>query len=179
MKKTLMAALSSLALMTAIGCVNDGSVVGGFDPNLQGSFYNGPGYEIIQVDPIDPRPPVLSDSFSPEPIESCANAVGGIVAPLAAPPDSVSKWPGELRAQAPAESNTTIPDRLAHLSGLKAHAPAPSCQTLAGAAAAPRNPCDCTDDECLHQWVGDNLGCNVCVAVTCGDRYPHSCVRCP
>lgn len=178
MKKSLVAAFSSVVVMTAVGCVGDGSVPGGFDPSVGGAFYKGPDYEFIQVDPIDPRPPVLSAALLSEPIQSCAGVVGGIVAPLQARSDTVSEWPVELRAQAPVE--TRPPGLLAHLGQPKEQGPAPNCQTLADqAAGVPSNPCNCTDDECLRQWVDDNLGCNVCAVFTCGDRLPHSCAPCP
>ncbi len=177
MKNPLMAALFSAIAMMAVGCVNDGSAPGGFDPNIHGTIYTGPGYEVIRVNPIDPRPPILFEGAPSEPIQSCDGSVGGIVVPLVTRPDSVSTWPVELRAQARVEARP--PGRLAHLGPLAAHEPTPSCQSLASeAAGAPSNPCNCADDECLRQWVDDNLGCNVCAVFTCGDREPHSCAPC-
>jgi hypothetical protein len=39
--------------------------------------------------------------------------------------------------------------------------------------------CACSTAECFHQWVVDNLGCDICVAFVCdGDTVAHSCMAC-
>ncbi len=39
--------------------------------------------------------------------------------------------------------------------------------------------CACTTAECFHEWVVDNVGCDVCVAFVCdGDVVAHSCMAC-
>lgn len=39
--------------------------------------------------------------------------------------------------------------------------------------------CDCTDLSCRQEWVDDNLGCDLCVVVSCSGTGPqHTCVPC-
>lgn len=49
----------------------------------------------------------------------------------------------------------------------------------AGAVQAGDGACACTTSACFHQWVVDNVGCDVCVAFVCdGDTVAQSCMAC-
>ncbi len=40
--------------------------------------------------------------------------------------------------------------------------------------------CECDTEECVNQWIDQNLGCNVCVLFTCGDEpFAAGCNACP
>jgi hypothetical protein len=41
------------------------------------------------------------------------------------------------------------------------------------------NPCMCDGPMCLQDWVDTNIGCDVCVAFTCGDSVRGACAVCP
>ena len=40
------------------------------------------------------------------------------------------------------------------------------------------DPCDCSNESCLQDWVSEGFGCDVCVALTCGDEHNHVCNSC-
>ena|SRR5688572_2110735 len=40
--------------------------------------------------------------------------------------------------------------------------------------------CECGTEDCVANWIDDNLGCNICVLFTCGDApYAAGCNACP
>jgi hypothetical protein len=38
--------------------------------------------------------------------------------------------------------------------------------------------CACTTYECVQQWIGDNIGCDVCVGFQCDGQSVHGCATC-
>ena len=40
--------------------------------------------------------------------------------------------------------------------------------------------CACTTEDCVANWIDDNLGCDICVLFTCGDEpFAAGCNACP
>ena len=39
-------------------------------------------------------------------------------------------------------------------------------------------PCGCGDPRCLADWLDEQVGCDVCAHVRCGDSMVGACVRC-
>jgi hypothetical protein len=40
--------------------------------------------------------------------------------------------------------------------------------------------CECATEDCVANWIDENLGCNICVLFTCGDEpYAAGCNACP
>lgn len=55
--------------------------------------------------------------------------------------------------------------------------PAPDFAPPATEAAADV-PCACGDPRCLAGWLDEQIGCDVCAHVRCGDSMIGACVRC-
>lgn len=39
--------------------------------------------------------------------------------------------------------------------------------------------CECVDESCVLEWIEDNMGCGVCVHLSCGAAPRAGCVPCP
>jgi hypothetical protein len=43
----------------------------------------------------------------------------------------------------------------------------------------PNDPCACQSDQCVENWIDENLGCDICVAFSCSNlERDHYCIGC-
>ncbi len=54
----------------------------------------------------------------------------------------------------------------------------PAFQPVELGVAADGSACDCADDACVVDWIADNMGCGVCMRMTCGDETVGGCLPC-
>lgn len=52
-------------------------------------------------------------------------------------------------------------------------------ERLDGALAEHPTACDCTDASCMIGWIEDNMGCGVCVHLSCASGPRSGCLACP
>ena len=40
------------------------------------------------------------------------------------------------------------------------------------------DPCQCMTNQCIEDWAGTNIGCDLCVTIVCAGNTAHVCTIC-